>query len=83
MDTAAALRAERDALIRADLDIRMGEDRLLRQQELMAEMTNAGQDLPQAERLLELLRETLAGWKLHRQLIVERIAYLELRSSIA
>jgi hypothetical protein len=81
MDPQAELRAERDALLKADLDIRRGEERVVRQRALIAELAIKGQDQREAERLLGLLSETLTGWEQHRALIVERIAYLERKSS--
>ena len=78
-------RAERDAelaferiqLTKADIDIEQGLKRYLNQQDLVAELQFRGQDTRQAERLVELLGQTLAQWECHRNLILQRIDHLE------
>jgi len=78
-------RAERDAelaferiqLEKADVDMEQGLKRYLNQQDLVAELQLRGQDTGQAERLVELLGQTLAQWECHRNLILQRIDYLE------
>lgn len=73
------LQRERAALLKADHDIAEGEDRIQRQRETILHLQEIGQDIRQAEQLEELLVDTLEGWRQHRVLIVERIAYLEAR----
>jgi len=78
-------RAERDAelaferiqLEKADVDIEQGQKRYLNQQDLVAELQFRGQDTRQAERLVELLEQTLLQWECHRNLILQRIDHLE------
>ena len=78
-------RAERDAelaferiqLAKADVDIEQGLKRYLNQQDLVAALQFRGQDTRQAERLVELLGQTLTQWECHRNLIMQRIDHLE------
>jgi hypothetical protein len=73
----AELKSERAALVRADQDLREGEQRLQRQTKLAARLGAGGGKNGAAERLVATLRASLAEWKVHRELIVQRIAYLE------
>lgn len=75
-DPAGQLRAERELLIKADKDIEDGRRRLHNQQQLLDDLQTGGHDSRQAERLVLLLKQTLAEWERHRVLIEERIAYL-------
>ncbi len=75
-DAAGQLRAEKDLLIKADKDIEEGWKRLRNQQRLLDDLRADGRDSRQAERLVLLLKQTLAEWERHRVLIEERIAYL-------
>ena len=78
-------RAERDAelaferiqLEKADVDIEQGRKRYLNQQDLVTELQFRGQDTRQAERLVELLEQTLLQWEFHRNLILQRIDHLQ------
>ena len=78
-------RAERDAelaferiqLEKADVDLEQGRKRYLNQQDLVAELQFRGQDTRQAERLVELLEQTLLQWEFHRNLILQRIDHLQ------
>jgi hypothetical protein len=77
----AELRSERATLSRADLDIAEGEERVRHQAAIVVQLRDLGHDSLRAERLLETLHDTLDAWKVHRTLILERIAYLERRAS--
>lgn len=77
MDAAEEIDRERSALAMADADIEQGAARIARQQEIVDELRLKGRDAREAGRLLDLLAETLAQWRSHRTLIVQRIAYLE------
>lgn len=76
-ERAEQLRVERRQLRKAEIDIAEGWRRYRNQQNLVIDMRAAGHDVRQAERLLELLEETLRQWERHRTLIEQRIAYLE------
>ena len=71
------LAMERAHLALAERDIIEGEDRVFRQDELMALMRSQGQNTAEAEALLRVLRETLLVWKAHRDQILRTIASLE------
>ena len=73
----AELAMERDQLAKAEVDIEQGWNRYRNQQELVEVMQFRGQDTRQAERLVELLGETLQQWECHRHLILQRIDHLE------
>ncbi len=75
-DTAGQLRAEKELLIKAERDIEDGWKRLRNQQHLLDDLQAGGHDSRQAERLVQLLQQTLVEWERHRVLIEERIAYL-------
>jgi hypothetical protein len=74
------LRAEKAQLLKAEKDIEEGWRRLRNQQDLFLELQASGHDTTQAERLVELLRQSLVEWERHRTLIEQRVAYLEARS---
>jgi hypothetical protein len=76
-DPAGQLRAEKELLIKADKDIEDGWTRLRSQQQLVVDLQADGHDSKQAERLVELLQQTLIEWERHRVLIEDRISYLE------
>lgn len=79
-DPAGQLRTEKALLIKADKDIEEGRKRLRNQQQLLSDLQAAGHDSKQAERLVDLMQQTLLEWERHRVLIEERITYLERRS---
>ena len=79
MDTQSELARERAVLVKADLDIAQGRARLDRQAALVHEIRGRGEDQWEAERLLALLRDTLAQWENHRTLILRRIDDLAAR----
>ena len=81
----AELAFERDQLAKAEIDIVQGWNRYRNQQDMVEVLQVRGQDTRQAERLVELLGETLQQWECHRQLIQQRIDHLEElnRTSIA
>ncbi|MGL3208407.1 hypothetical protein [Bradyrhizobium sp. BR 1433] len=74
---AEQLRSERELLVKADIDIEEGWQRVRNQQDLLDWLQRAGHDTEQAERLVSLLKRTLIEWERHRTLIVQRVAYLE------
>ena len=76
---AEELRSERAVLTKAEIDIEEGWRRLRNQQDLLDWLQKAGHDTKQAERLVDLLKQTLIEWERHRSLIVQRVAYLEER----
>ena len=77
VDPAEALRAEKAQLVKAEKDIEEGWRRLRNQEQLLSDLQAGGHDSRQAERLVQLLRETLIEWERHRVLIEERVTYLE------
>jgi hypothetical protein len=76
------LEQERQTLAKAEQDIAAGEERLVNQRQLMLERRLAGEDIASFARLERLLSETLAEWTRHRDLIRERIVYLEKRLAL-
>ena len=70
------LDAEQRLLARADKDIEEGWQRIRDQEDRVQELMAAGHDTRQAERLVDLLRQTLTEWERHRVLIAERVTYL-------
>jgi hypothetical protein len=74
---AEQLKIEKTLLVKADYDIEEGRQRLGNQEDLLLELRAGGHDTRQAERLVDLMKTTLAEWERHRVLIEERIAYLE------
>ena len=77
---AEQLKAEKTLLLKAERDIEDGWKRLRSQQHLLADLQAAGHDSKQAERLVQLLQQTLTEWERHRVLIEERVSYLERHS---
>ena len=73
----AELAFERDQLVKADLDIEQGWSRYRKQQDMVEALQIGGHNTVHAERLVELLGETLQQWECHRQLIQQRIDHLE------
>ncbi|MBH5398312.1 hypothetical protein HZZ13_10985 [Bradyrhizobium sp. CNPSo 4010] len=72
----AQLNAEQSLLVKADKDIEEGWKRIRDQEDRVRELMAGGHDTRQAERLVDLLRQTLVEWERHRVLIEERIEYL-------
>lgn len=68
---------ERAHLAKAELDIVEGQARIDRQIELLERLRPTGQDLSQAQALLEVLQQTLQTWRDHRDEILRTIARLE------
>lgn len=79
-DAVEQLKAEKTLLLKAERDIEDGRKRLSSQQHLLADLQAAGHDSKQAERLVQLLQQTLIEWERHRALIEERVSYLERHS---
>lgn len=79
MDTRSELTWERATLVKADRDIAQGKERIGRQVDLVDALRGRGEDTREAERLLGLLRDTLAHWERHRTLILQRIDDLAAR----
>ena len=75
-DPAEQLRAEKMLLLEAERDIEAGRRRLRDQERLLLALQAAGHDSRQAERLVQLLQQTLVEWERHRVLIEERVNYL-------
>ena len=71
------LAMERAHLVLAERDIIEGENRVLRQEELVALMRSRNQNTTEAEALLRVLRETLLIWKAHRDQILRTIVDLQ------
>ena len=63
-------------LIKADRDIEQGSQRIRDQEDRVRGLSAGGCDACQAERLVEVLKQTLTEWLRHRVLIQQRIAYL-------
>lgn len=76
-DRLAQLRQEERHLAKAKSDIFDGKRRLLEQGDRVRELRAGGHDTGQAERLVELLMRILAEWERHRELIEQRILYLQ------
>jgi hypothetical protein len=70
------LDTERRHLIKADRDIEEGSQRIRDQEDRIRELSAGGHDAGPAERLVEVLKQTLTEWRCHRVLIEQRIAYL-------
>jgi hypothetical protein len=77
VDPVEQLRAEKALLVKADKDIEDGLKRLRHQKDLVLELQAGGHDIRQAERLVELMKDSLIEWERHRILIIDRVAYLE------
>ncbi|KRP91672.1 hypothetical protein AOQ72_32185 [Bradyrhizobium yuanmingense] len=73
----AQLEAEQRLLVKADQDIEEGWKRIRDQEDRLRELMAGGHDTRQAERLVNLLKQTLIEWERHRVLIEERVAYLQ------
>jgi hypothetical protein len=70
------LNAEQRLLCKADRDIEEGWQRLRDQEDRVHELMAGGYDTRQAERLVDLLKQTLVEWERHRTLIEQRVIYL-------
>ena len=64
---------ERAHLAQVVRDMRDCERRMLRQEELVAQLRSRGQDSAQAETLLRVFRDTLQAWQAHRRQILRMI----------
>lgn len=71
------LARERQALVKAEQDIVAGEERLFRQGQRVLELRLKGDDGARAEKLQATLNTTLTEWVRHRDMIRQRIEYLE------
>ena len=76
-DRSAQLDAEQRMLVKADRDIEEGWQRIRDQEDRVRELMAGGHDTRQAERLIDLLRQTLIEWERHRRLIAQRVTYLQ------
>ena len=72
----AQLDAEQNLLVKADKDIEEGWKRIRDQEDRVRELMAGGHDTRQAERLVNLLRQTVVEWERHRVLIEQRVEYL-------
>ncbi|MBR0903609.1 hypothetical protein [Bradyrhizobium liaoningense] len=70
------LHAEQRLLVKADRDIEEGWLRIRDQEDRVRELMAGGHDTVQAERLVDLLKQTLIEWERHRVLIEQRVIYL-------
>jgi hypothetical protein len=77
MPQQSELNAERATLLQARRDIAEGERRVQDQSAIADRLRASGQACTDAERLLATFETTLAAWKVHEGLILQRIAYLE------
>ncbi|MDD1516619.1 MULTISPECIES: hypothetical protein [Bradyrhizobium] len=77
VERTAQLDAERRLLVKADQDIESGWQRVRNQEDRVRELMAGGHDTCQAERLVDLLRQTLVEWERHRTLIEQRVAFLQ------
>lgn len=68
---------ERELLLRTDAQIEGGLHRLHAQERLVSQLQASGRNTVAAERLRTMLESILAQWERHRELIAQRIAYLE------
>lgn len=75
MDTDEIEREER-VLAKADTDIAEGSARVRDQSRVVDELRASGRPTEQAERLLRVMEATLAEWRKHRMLIIDRLAVL-------
>jgi hypothetical protein len=74
---AEQLLSEQKLLSKAETDIEQGWTRLRNQQDLLSELQRGGRETNEAARLVQLMQGTLVEWERHRQLIEQRVAYLE------
>jgi hypothetical protein len=77
VERAEQLRQEQLLLEKADVDIEEGSLRIRAQQARVQELQAGGYDSRQAERLAELLEQTLVEWERHRTLIIQRVNFLQ------
>jgi hypothetical protein len=82
-ESAPEIEAEKQQLLKAEADIENGWNRLRNQEDLTNSLRASGHNTAEAERLVQILKSTLVQWERHRQLIVERIAYLQARRSVS
>lgn len=73
----AELEMEKRHLQLADADLAAGRARFSKQLALLASLQDSGHNSVEAERLADLLQDTLRQWEQHRALIAERLTYLE------
>ena len=72
----AQLDTEQNLLVKADKDIEEGWKRIRDQEDRVRELMAGGHDTRQAERLVNLLKQTVVEWERHRVLIEQRVEYL-------
>ncbi|MCP3389093.1 hypothetical protein NLM27_09935 [Bradyrhizobium sp. CCGB12] len=76
-ENARLLDAEQRLLVKADQDIEEGWQRIRDQEDRVRELQVGGHDTRQAQRLVDLLKQTLIEWERHRVLIAQRVNYLQ------
>lgn len=76
-DQTEQLDAEQRLLVKADRDIEEGCQRIRKQEDRVRELHAGGHDTGQAERLVDVFKQTLTEWERHRVLIAQRVAYLQ------
>ena len=74
---ALELEGEKRLLVKADADIEAGLARIRNQRDPLSSLEAAGASSREAERLVDLMEQTLVEWQRHRALIEQRIAHLE------
>jgi len=74
---ALELEGKKRLLVKADADIEAGMARIRNQRDLLSSLEAAGANSREAERLVDLMEQTLVEWQRHRALIEQRIAHLE------
>lgn len=72
----AQLDTEQNLLVKAEKDIEEGWKRIRDQEDRVRELMAGGHDTRQAERLVNLLKQTVVEWERHRVLIEQRVEYL-------
>ncbi|PWE78200.1 hypothetical protein XF30_17055 [Bradyrhizobium sp. SUTN9-2] len=73
----AQLNTELRLLVKAEQDIESGWQRVRDQEDRVRALMAGGHDTSQAERLVDLLKQTLVEWERHRTLIEQHVTYLQ------
>ncbi len=71
------LLAEERLLVKAEADIDEGARRIRDQEDRVRELQAGGHDAAHAQKLVELLKQTLVEWERHRTLIIQRVDFLK------
>lgn len=76
-DLTRRLSRERERLVEAEAEIGSGRHRLEAQEHLLSKLEGSGQNTAVAARLSDIFKRLLVQWERRRQLIEQRISYLE------